>query len=72
VPDESRLLTRTGMNEQHLNRNVSREIDQTHPQVIDDCGEPWCADQWHDPGGASLETARPKTAMFVWPFRRVG
>jgi hypothetical protein len=54
IPDGPRHINRTGMNKQHSNRDVSREINQTHTQVINHLGEPWCADQRHDPGRRQL------------------
>jgi hypothetical protein len=60
MPDERRLLNRTGMNEQHSNRHCFRGSRPGYAQVIDDCGESWCADQWHDPGRSQLGDGPPK------------
>jgi len=40
--------------------NASREIDQTYTEVIDGRGEPWCADQWDDPGRRQLRDGTPE------------
>ena len=40
--------------------NASRESHQAQPEVVDDRGEPWCADQWHDPGRSQLGDDPPK------------
>lgn len=60
VADDRRLLNRAEMSDQCSSRQCSREIDQTHMQVIDDRGESRCTNQRHDPGWCQLGDPAPE------------